>query len=133
MDVASSLLFSDTPFNPLIICSCFMLCLTACSLGETAGALPVDGEGGGKGEDSATRANTAQENNERCEVAYLWAVRAGGRPGHGHGAFWDKEAELMGTTPPVGVACGEEDVAAEGGKRLPTSLGSVPCVPKPSL
>lgn len=81
MDVASSLLFFDTPFNPLIICSCFMLCLTACSLGETTGALPVDEEGGGKGEDSATHANTAQENKGGCEVAYL---RAAGRPGHDH-------------------------------------------------
>ena len=49
MDVASSLLFSDAPFNPLIICSCFMLCLTRRSLGETAGALPGDGEGVGRG------------------------------------------------------------------------------------
>lgn len=91
MDVASSLLFFDTPFNPLIICSCFMLCLTACSPGETAGALPVDGEGGGKGEDSATRTNTARENKDHCEVAYLRALRAVGRPGHGHGTFWDEE------------------------------------------
>lgn len=53
MDVASSLLFPNTPFNPLIICSCFMLCLTACSPGETTGALPVDGKGGGKEENSA--------------------------------------------------------------------------------
>lgn len=45
MDVASSLLCSHTPFNPLIMCSCFVLCLTARSLGETSGALPADEEG----------------------------------------------------------------------------------------
>lgn len=109
MDVASSLLFSNTPFSPLIICSCFMLCLTTCSLGETAGALPVDGEGAGKGEDSARCAKTAQENQGCSEIAYLRAVSAAGRPGHGHGTFWGQEAELIRATPPVGVACGKQD------------------------
>lgn len=49
MDVASSQLLSDTPFNPLISCSFFVLRLTARSRGETAGALPAGGERGGEG------------------------------------------------------------------------------------
>lgn len=124
MDVASSLLFSNAPLNPLIICSSFMLCLTTCSLGETAGALPVDGEGGEKGEDSAT---CAQENKGCCGVAYPWAA---GRPGHGHGTFWDKESELIRATTPVGVACREEDVATEGCGKTSHTPGFSPLRPQ---
>lgn len=93
-----------------------------------SGALPVSGEGG----DSATHANTTQEDTECCEVTSLWAGRTAGRPGHDPGTCWDKGAELIRATPPGGAAWGKEGVTAEGGKRLPTSLGSVLWVLKPS-
>lgn len=86
-----------------------------------SGALPVNAEW----QDSATRANAAQADVGCCDVTSLWAGRTGGRPGHGPGTFWDKGADLLRATPPGGVAWGEEGVAAEVGKRLPTSLGSV--------
>lgn len=72
MDVASSQLLSDTPCNPLISCSCFMLRLTARSRGETAGALPA---GGGAGRGGGHGAGTAQQ-NLGCRRVARWRLGA---------------------------------------------------------
>lgn len=131
MDVASSLLCSHTPFNPLIMCSCFMLCLTARSLGETAGALPVDEEGVGRGK---TLPHAPLQPGKTRDAVRLFVCELWGYQGHGPGTFWTrKQSYYKSNTPSGGVTCGKEDIATEGVERLPLSLDSVPCVPKPSL
>lgn len=103
MDVASSQLLSDTPCNPLISCSCFVLRLTARSRGETAGALPAGGERGGEGGTVLVQLSTIWD-------AVGWLV---GGWGHGHEAFW---ASAPRATCPRGEAV----------------AGSVLCVTNPS-
>lgn len=134
MDVASSLLCSHTPFNPLIMCSCFMLCLTVRSLGETTGALPVDEEGMGRGK---TLPHLPIQPGKTRDAVRLFVCGMWRYQGTALGPSGQGSRACKSNSPSGGDTCGKEDVATEGVERLfhpwvqsPVSL-SLPCEMEP--